>query len=52
MREIIPVICGSNKMEEYHYELGKGLLLFPIRFLPFILGGLTLFLIGAEMGGV
>ena len=39
-------------MEEYHYELGKGLLLFPIRFLPFILGGLTLFLLGAEMGGV
>ena len=39
-------------MEEYRYELGKGLLLFPIRFLPFILGGLTLFLLGAEMGGV
>lgn len=39
-------------MEEYHYELGKGLLLFPIRFLPFILGGLTMFLLGAEMGGV
>ena len=39
-------------MEEYHYELGKGLLLFPIRFLPFILGGLAVFLLGAEMGGV
>lgn len=39
-------------MEEYHYDLGKGLLLFPIRFLPFILGGLTVFLLGAEMGGV
>ena len=39
-------------MEEYHYELGKGLLLIPIRFLPFILGGLAVFLLGAEMGGV
>lgn len=39
-------------MEEYHYDLGKGLLLFPIRFLPFILGGLTVFLLGAEMVGM
>ena len=38
-------------MEEYRYELGKGLLLIPIRFLPFILGGLAVFLLGAEMGG-
>lgn len=37
-------------MEEYHYELGKGLLLIPIRFLPFIFGGLALFLLGAELG--
>lgn len=39
-------------MEEYHYDLGKGLLLFPIRFLPFILGGLAVLLLGAEMGGM
>lgn len=37
-------------MEEYRYELGKGLLLIPIRFLPFILGGLAVFLLGAELG--
>lgn len=37
-------------MEEYRYELGKGLLLVPVRFLPFILGGLAVFLLGAELG--
>ena len=37
--------------EEYHYENHKGLLLFPVIFLPWILAGLALVLLGVELPG-
>ena len=37
--------------EEYHYENHKGLLLFPVIFLPWILAGLALILLGVDLSG-
>ena len=37
--------------EEYHYENHKGLLLFPVIFLPWILVGLALVLLGVDLSG-
>ena len=37
--------------EEYHYENHKGLLLFPIIFLPWILAVLALVLLGVDLSG-
>ena len=37
--------------EEYHYENHKGLLLFPVIFLPWILAVLALVLLGVDLSG-
>ena len=37
--------------EEYHYENHKGLLLLPVIFLPWILAGLALVLLGVDLSG-
>ena len=37
--------------EEYHYENHKGLLLFPVIFLPWILAGVVLVLLGVDLSG-
>lgn len=37
--------------EEYHYENHKGLLLLPVIFLPWILAGIALVLLGVDLSG-
>ena len=37
--------------EEYHYENHKGLLLFPVIFLPWILACIALVLLGVDLSG-
>ena len=37
--------------EEYHYENHKGLLLFPVIFLPWILAGTALVLLSVDLSG-
>ena len=47
-------VDDSDKLfscEEYHYENHKGLLLFPVIFLPWILAGVALVLLGVDLSG-
>ena len=37
--------------EEYHYENHKAIFLFPVIFLPWILAGLALVLLGVDLSG-
>ena len=47
-------IDNPNKLfscDEYHYENHKGLILFPVIFLPWILAGVALVLLGVDLSG-
>ena len=51
---IIYYIDDPDKLfscEEYHYENHKAILLFPVIFLPWILAGIALVVLGVDVSG-